>query len=217
MSVFSFHSHKNISTLGEGGMFCTNENKYAKLIPGLRHNGHTPYVNRDPRYYWIPAMSNVDVDIEGVWPNNFCIGEVQCALGISMLPRIAEINNFRRDRYNKFIKSLAKFSQLTFQKINPSAISTHHLLPFKYKSQNKMTRDSFIEKLAYEYKIQAIVQYYPLNRYPLFIKNGFGRADIPNTDDYFDNMVSLPFHHWMSQEDYDYMIDSVANCIDKYN
>ena len=30
---------------------------------------------------WSPAMSNVDMDIEGFWPNNFCIGEAQCALG----------------------------------------------------------------------------------------------------------------------------------------
>ncbi len=215
ISVFSFHSHKNISTLGEGGMFCTNDQSIAKLIPGLRHNGHSSYIDRDERYYWIPAMSNVDEDIPGVWPNNFCIGEVQCALGSAMLPRVTEINNFRRDRFNLFRSRLSEYKQITFQKLYPKAVSTHHLLPFKLNGKN-VKRDLIIEKLAYEYKIQAIVQYYPLNRYPLFIKKGYGNAVLPNTNEYFDNMISLPFHHWMDETDFNYMTDSVINCIEKY-
>ena len=39
-------------------MITTNSNKFAKILPILRHNGHTKfnYSNND---YWIPAMSNV--------------------------------------------------------------------------------------------------------------------------------------------------------------
>lgn len=216
ISIFSFHSHKNISTLGEGGMFCTNNEKFAKLIPGLRHNGHAPYAGRDPRDYWKPAMSNVDVDIDGVWPNNYCIGEVQCALGIAMLPRIKEINDARRERHQFFSKQMKNIPQLKLQKIYDGGFSTHHLLPIKFTG-NKVDRDLIIEKLAYEYHIQAIVQYYPLNRYPLFIKNGFGIADLPNTDQYFDKMISLPFHHWLSHSELQYIIDSLTECISKYD
>lgn len=214
ISIFSFHSHKNISTLGEGGMICTNNIDYARLIPGLRHNGHAPYVGRDPRYYWLPAMSNVDVDIEGVWPNNFCIGEVQCALGSTMLPRIAEINKVRRKRFFEFEAAVREIREIAVQKFYPSALSTHHLLPIMF-SGNPVTRDVIIEKLAYEYSIQAIVQYYPLYRYPLFSKNGFGKADVPNTDKFFDNMISLPFHQWMSDEDFKYLVESTIDCINK--
>jgi dTDP-4-amino-4,6-dideoxygalactose transaminase len=214
MSVFSFHGHKNISTLGEGGMICTNDDQWAKLIPGLRHNGHAPYANRDPRYYWLPAMSNVDVDIDGVWPNNFCIGEVQCALGEVMLPRVAEINNLRRKRFHEFSKLLACCSQFKLQKFYNSAISTHHLLPIMC-SDESFNRDLIIERLAYQYGVQAIVQYYPLNRYPLFQKNGFGVASIPNTDALFDNMISLPFHHWLSDDDFVYMTNALLDCVTK--
>jgi len=216
ISVFSFHSHKNISTLGEGGMICTNNINYAKLIPGLRHNGHTQYIDRDPHFYWRPAMSNVDVDIEGVWPNNFCIGEVQCALGSAMLPRIREINSLRKNRFLKFQEAVKNLSQIKLQKFYSSAMSTHHLLPFMFTGKFA-SRDLMIEKLAYEYGIQAIVQYYPLNRYPLFYKNGFGQATIPNTDKFFDNMISLPFHQWMTDEDFEYLINSTVECISKYD
>ena len=38
--VFSFHSHKNITTLGEGGMLVVREKNLASIVPQLRHNGH---------------------------------------------------------------------------------------------------------------------------------------------------------------------------------
>jgi dTDP-4-amino-4,6-dideoxygalactose transaminase len=216
ISIFSFHSHKNISTLGEGGMICTNNAQHAKLIPGLRHNGHAPYIDRDSRYYWKPAMSNVDVDIEGVWPNNFCIGEIQCALGAAMLPRIQEINDLRRRRFLRFKEAIKNLDQVKLQKFYPSGTSTHHLLPLMFTGKI-VSRDLIIEKLAYEYGIQAIVQYYPLNRYPLFYKNGFGDAMVPNTDKLFDSMVSLPFHQWMGENEFTYVIQSTVDCINKYD
>lgn len=216
MSVFSFHSHKNISTLGEGGMFCTNSDEYAKLIPGLRHNGHRPYLNRPSEMYWKPAMSNVDVDIVGVWPNNFCLGEVQCALGRAMLPRVKEINEFRRSRFFNFADATAELAQVKLQELYPNSLSTHHLLPLKFIGK-KINRDEMIARLSQEYGIQAIVQYYPLYRYPLFSKNGFGDANVPNTDAFFDNMISLPFHHWLSDSDFEYMVESFKECLAKYD
>ena len=60
------------------------------------------------------------------------------------------------------------------------------------------------------------MQYYPLNRYPLFFKNGFGAADIPNTNILFDNMVSLPFHHWMSDSDFEYTKTSFKDALKKW-
>lgn len=40
MAIFSFHSHKNLTTLGEGGMLYVRDPKLAALVPTLRHNGH---------------------------------------------------------------------------------------------------------------------------------------------------------------------------------
>jgi dTDP-4-amino-4,6-dideoxygalactose transaminase len=55
--VFSFHSHKNISTLGEGGMLLVRDEAHATLVPMLRHNGHCSFPQpRDD--YWVPAMGD---------------------------------------------------------------------------------------------------------------------------------------------------------------
>lgn len=221
MSIFSFHTHKNISTLGEGGMLCLDNDKWAKYVPGLRHNGHAPYPSTR-EFYWEPAMSNVDFDIAGVWPNNFCIGEVQCALGIEMLSRVDTLNIERKKRFDRFVEVFSEFPELKFQKIPDGFGSAHHLLPFTYKNEaRKKERTNinpsyeFIRTMAYEHGVQAIVQYYPLNRYPLFTKAGFDKADVPNTDDFFDNMVSLPFHHWLPEDDFEFMIEATKKTLAK--
>ena len=58
-------------------------------------------------------------------------------------------------------------------------------------------------------EIQAIVQNCLLYRYPLFIENGLSEANCPNTDQFFDNMVSFPFYVWMEEEHLEYMINSI--------
>ncbi len=71
---FSFHGAKTMSTLGEGGMLTVKSDEDAALVPGIRHNGCCAFQGERKRY-WVPAMSNVEMDIPGFWPNNFCIGE----------------------------------------------------------------------------------------------------------------------------------------------
>ena len=75
--------------------------------------------------------------------------------------------------------------------------------------------DDLLKLLSEKYSIKAIVQFYPLNRYPLFIKMGFADADCPNADFFFDNMVSFPFHHWMKEDDFKYMISCTKLALDE--
>lgn len=77
---FSFHTAKNFTTLGEGGMFTVRSDEDAKAIKSLRFNGCCDYEGKRDRY-WVPAMSNVELNLDGIWPNNFCLGEAQCAVG----------------------------------------------------------------------------------------------------------------------------------------
>lgn len=213
LGAFSFHGQKTLTTLGEGGMLTVQAEKLARLVPGLRHNGARPFPEpREP--YWIPAMSNVDLDMAGVWPFNFCLGEAQCALGAQLLKRIDEMNELRVKRAERFRQAVMDFPELTFQKVSPEHKHVYHLLSAKYEGRGfNRTRDDFIKLMAYEHKIKVIVQYYPLYRYPLFQKMGLGEHECPYTDDYFDKMVSFPFHLWMKDEQFDYMIDATVKTL----
>ena len=213
-ACFSLHGQKNITTLGEGGVLIVKDSKKASMVNGLRHNGHAPYGER--MHYWKPAMGNIDLDMEGVWPFNFSMTEVQAALGAKLMKRLDSLNEKRRERAKKFILGMKDFPELVFQRTPDDLQNSYHLLPARYdgKKYNR-TNHNLIELLSEKYRIKAIVQYYPLNRYPLFEKMGFGVADCPNTDLFFDNMVSFPFHEWMHEEDFKYLVTSVKSSLNE--
>ena len=77
-SCYSFHAQKNITTLGEGGMIYVKDPKLSKKVPGLRHNGHSKFKFKR-KFYWKPAMGNVDSDINQ-WPFNFLYPKCNVAL-----------------------------------------------------------------------------------------------------------------------------------------
>lgn len=210
LGCFSFHAQKNLTTLGEGGMLVVKDPALAKLVPGLRHNGHAPFPAERPDY-WKPAMSNVTVDLEGVWPHNYSLGEAQAALGRALLKRLPALTQARRERSQRFRQAMAMFTELQFQQVGEAESHSHHLMAARYVPPRPgVNSDSLIRMLSAEYGIKAIVQYYPLYRYDLFKANGLGEADCPETDRFFDNMVSFPAHVWMSEEDFTYLVESTV-------
>lgn len=212
-AVYSFHSHKNVSTLGEGGMLVVRDPERAAIVPMVRHNGHAgfPCPRED---YWRPAMGNVDLPMLGdeiLMPNNFCIGEVECALGLKLLGRIDVLNAEKRVRALQFIDELADYPALQFHRVE-TARHNYHLLVAKIENG---WRDDFIRTMAQEHGVQCVVQYYPLNRYPLYQKLGYGEANCPHADDFFDNMVSFPFQHSLSEDELGYVVDSARATLKK--
>ncbi len=204
--VYSFHSHKNITTLGEGGMLTVQNEQIAKIIPMLRHNGHCAF-DYERQDYWVPAMGNLDFpELNGktLWPNNYCLGEVECALGNQLLDRLEQMNQEKRKRALWFIDELKEFPKLEFHRVD-STRHNYHLLVARLGGGK---RDAFIRQMAVQHGIQCVVQYYPLNRYPLYQKAGFAQADCPVADDFFDNMVSFPFQHTLTREQLEYMLSA---------
>jgi dTDP-4-amino-4,6-dideoxygalactose transaminase len=213
VGVFSFHSHKNVTTLGEGGMLVVQDPRKAALVPLLRHNGHCAFTG-ERQSYWKPAMGDVDLPRPGLWPSNFCMGEVESALGAALLTRIDRMNAEKRARAMSFIDALADYPELVFHRVD-STRHTYHLLAAWFDEGGRPgLRDRFMEAMAYDKLIKCVVQYCPLYRYPLYAKNGFGVADCPAADDFFDHMVSFPFQHWLGDEDLGYMLESTRQVLE---
>lgn len=211
-ATFSFHTQKNMTTLGEGGVLCVRDPYRAKRARGLIHNAVEAF--EEQQDYWIPAMSNVVLDPMGKIPYNFCLTEIQSFTGSLLLKRIDQLNDARIERANRLKEALREFDELSFQKVPPGSRHVFHLLTARYDgSRYGKNRDDLIRHLAYEHKVKAIVQYFPLYRYPFFKDLGLGSADCPNTDRFFDNMVSFPFQVWMSEEDFVYLINAVRESL----
>jgi len=210
---FSFHGAKTMTTLGEGGMLTVRSDADAALVPGIRHNGCCGFSYPRERY-WVPAMSNVDVDIEGFWPNNFCIGEAQCALGSVQLKSLKGHSDRIIEQNDKMRALLSDVPEITFNKIPEGYRHVRHqyIQHFDGSAFGK-NRNDLLDLLTKKYGIRSIVQYYPLYRYPLFQKLGCGDYDCPVLDKWWDNSFSVPMWSGMSDEVIRTIADSVRAAV----
>jgi perosamine synthetase len=210
---FSWHGAKNMTTLGEGGMLTVRSDEDAGLVPGIRHNGVRGFAGERPRY-WVPAMSNVDIDIDGVWPNNFCIGEAQCALGITALKKLDKVNDTLIAQAGKIKAKLADTPEITFAKIPPGYRHIFHQFVMHFDgSKFGKNRNDLLDMLTKEYLIRAIVQYHPLYRYLLFQKLGAGEHHCPALEAWWDNSFSFPWWCGIPDETIDYLAASLKEAI----
>jgi dTDP-4-amino-4,6-dideoxygalactose transaminase len=206
---FSFHGAKNITTLGEGGILTVKSDADAALVPGLRHDGLRPFPAGRERY-WVPAMTNVELDMESVWPNNFCIGEVQCALGSELIKTLDAQNDILIAQAAKLRVALADIPELTYIKIPEGYHMVFHQFVLHFDgSKFGKNRDDLLDYLTEKAAIRAIVQYYPLYRYPLFRKLGADMHDCPVLENWWDNSFSLPWWIGIPDETLDYLVDSL--------
>jgi len=83
------------------------------------------------------------------------------------------------------------------------------LLP-AYFDKNKIdfSRDKFIDIMSKNYGIQIIIQYHPLDKYHFFKRKYKSNNDLKNTYNFYNNMFSIPFHVWMSEKQFNYLISS---------
>jgi perosamine synthetase len=210
---FSFHGAKQMTTLGEGGVLTVKSDEDAALVAGLRHNGARPFPPGRERY-WVPAMSNVDLDLEGVWPHNFCIGEAQCALGSVLLKGLDQTNDALIRQAESLRSALADVPELSVVKIPDGYRHVFHQFVMHFDgSKFGKDRNDLVDFLANEAGIRAIVQYYPLYRYPLFQKMGLNEHDCPTLEGWWDNSFSFPWYVGMPDETLDYLVSSVKEGI----
>lgn len=205
-ACFSFHSQKNITTLGEGGMLVVSP-LYESIFKELRINGHKPFLRESNEPYWLPAMINTVETIQGVIPMKSTLSEPQALVGSLVLDRYSELQLKRKELINTFLSNLECENYFKFQEGLTEESHARHLLPFKVINYD---RDKLIRILFEKYNIKAIVQYYPLNRYDLFKNNPNVKSlDLKNTNDFFDHMISIPFSAILEKEDMIYMAKSI--------
>ena len=192
-ACFSFHTQKNITTLGEGGMFTVKDKANGVKSRRMRWMGNWPFEG-EREAYWKPAMGNIVEPAPGRWPFNYCMAEPNCAVGRLLIKRLDAINASRQAQAKKFKGLLDDLPELSFQKIPDGCEHVFHLMAARFNgTANGKKRDDLIKLLFEKYQLKTIVQYWPLYRTELFKKFGFGEAQVPNSDHFFNNMISFPW------------------------
>ena len=130
-----------------------------------------------------------------------------------MLKKLDSLNAKRIKRAKEFIKFLSNFSEISFVKSTTKFRHVYHLLSAYYKPSKGVNRNTLIKNLFKKFSIKCAVQYYPLYKYDLFKKKGFSNKKLKFTEEFYNNMISFPFHIWMSDKEFKYLKSSVKKTV----
>jgi dTDP-4-amino-4,6-dideoxygalactose transaminase len=195
-SIFSFHPVKHMTT-GEGGAITTNDKKMYEELLNLRNHGMN---KRDDLAPWEYEM--IDLGINGR------ITDIQCALGLSQLKKLPDFINRRVEIAKKYDEAFHNSN------INPlyfyDAKSSYHLYVVKVDfNKTKITKLDLYKILKEKFGIVLQIHYMPINKQPYYRDLGYGNENTPNMDKYYEQCFSLPIYPLLSNEEQDYIINSL--------
>jgi len=187
--TYSFHPVKPITT-GEGGAVITNNKKIDYLIKSLRTHG---IVKNEKKFLWHNDMKFLGF--------NYRMTDIQCALGISQLSKINVFVNGRSKIAKNYDKVFKKNPNVKIPEIQKNCKSSYHLYPLRinFKKLN-IKKNLFFRKLLKK-GIKLQVHYVPIYRHTYY-KNKFKlkAANFPNTEKFYNEVVSLPIYIGLSKK-----------------
>ena len=180
--AFSFYPTKNMTT-GEGGMITTRDAAYAERVRLLREHG------MKVRYHH---------DVVGY---NFRMTDIAAAIGLAQLPKLDAYNARRRviaARYD------AELAGVITPFVRPGVTHVYHQYTIRVRE-----RDAFVERLKERGVGSAIYYPIPVHRQKPFIAMGYGEQSFPVTDRLTEQVVSIPVHPALSDDEVSTVIEAV--------
>ena len=205
MTIFSFHPVKHMTT-GEGGMITTNNKTLYEKLVALRTHG----ITRDPA----KLKQN-----DGAWYYeqqqlgfNYRITDMQCALGLSQLKRLDDFIEKRRQIVATYNHAFSACDELICPEQAPYSNSSWHLYMLCFKS---LDRGAVFDVLRAK-GIGVNVHYSPVPLQPYY-REGFGSkdGDFPIAEDYYRRAITLPLFPAMSDDDVQYVVETVLSVIEE--
>jgi len=206
---FSFYAIKNMTT-GEGGMIATSDDDLAERmrllsLHGMSRDAWKRYTGSGSWYYEILAAGYKDN-----------MTDVQAALGIHQLKKL---DGFiaTRARYAKiYDEAFAFVPEIATPKVTPGQRHAWHLYIIQLTLDRlEIDRSQFIEEL-HANNIGTSVHFIPVHLHPYYQERfGYRRGDLPQAEQLFDRIVSLPLYPGMTDEDVHDVIRAVLDVVGK--
>ncbi|MDP3920160.1 MAG: DegT/DnrJ/EryC1/StrS family aminotransferase [Candidatus Omnitrophota bacterium] len=186
---FSLHPLKNLNVWGDGGMIITRSEKLAEHLRLFRNHG---LVNRD------------EVSLFG-W--NCRLDSLQAAIGNRLIDQVDFITDGRianAARYDDGLKDLAESISIPVRR--PGVKHVYHLYVIRVTE-----RDRLLKHLI-ENGVEAKV-HYPI---PVHLQEGarslgYKKGDFPKCEEDCEDIITLPAHQHLGNDEIDYTIEQVRN------
>ena len=202
--VFSFYPTKNMTT-GEGGMITTNDPEIAKRARMLRDHGSS-------RRY-----------VHEILGYNLRMTDIAAAIGMVQLTKLDDFNSGRRRNAAHLTGELKHAPGLT----TPDDVLGHVFHQYTVRvsggdggrgvvgegdgdrgGDGNGMRDNLVAYLGEKGIGTGIYYPIPIHKQPLYQKLGF-EDSLPVSERFADEVLSLPVHPAVSEDDLDYIIETV--------
>ena len=191
----SFFPSKNLGCYGDGGALYTNDDNFAGKLRSIANHG------MKVRYHYDDIGINSRLDT------------IQAAILRVKLKYLSEFNDARRavaDLYDK------AFASLPVEIPERAGYSSHifHQYTIKVKNGKRDELKKYLESV----KIPSMVYYPgPLHMQEAYRYLGYGENDFPVTTALCREVLSLPMHPDMEEEQIDHIISGIRKFFDNIN
>ena len=93
--------------------------------------------------------------------------------------------------------------------------SSNHLYLIRVPGITEAQRNEIIIKMA-EQGVATNVHYKPLPMMTAYKALGWNINDFPNTYDYYHNLITLPLHTLLSDDDVQYICETLGQAVKEY-
>ena len=210
---FSFHAVKNFTT-AEGGASTW------KSIPGIDdeelYHQYQLYSlhgqNKDALEK--TKLGSWEYDIIAPWYK--CnMTDIMAAIGLKQFERYENMLNRRHDIIKEYDSTCNELGVHHLKHTGEDFRSSGHLYLTRIPQITIEQRQEIIVKMA-ELGVATNVHYKPLPMMTAYKSYGWNIKDFPNAYEYFHNLITLPLHTCLSDEDVEYIIECFKAVVKEY-
>ena len=202
LSTFSFHPVKPATT-GEGGMIVTRNKEWAERMRRFRHhNISIDPVQRQQHGTWFYAINDLGY--------NYRLTDIQCALGISQLPRVASWNERRQTIAHMYDAAFAELHAMAPLAHKNDRSHAYHLYVVRWDLERVSVDRDTIFKALYAENIGVNLHYIPIHLHALYRDQlGMKPGLCPVAEDAYTRMLTLPLFAGMTDTDAADVVEAV--------
>jgi len=184
----SFFPSKNLGCYGDGGALYTNDDDLAKKLRSIANHG------MKIRYHYDDIGINSRLDT------------IQAAILRVKLKYLSEFNKARIKVADKYDKAFSPCELICV----PERVSYSSHIFHQYTIRVKSGKRDYLKKFLESRKIPSMVYYPgPIHMQKAYSYLGFNENDFPVTTSLCKEVLSLPMHPDMEQEQIDYIISNI--------
>lgn len=209
LNIFSLHPVKAMTT-GEGGMVTTDSKEFADALRRFRNHGvSTDHFERERRGSWYYEMVELGY--------NYRASDIQCALGLSQLDRLAGWVERRRAIARRYDLAFAELSGIRPLRVDSDVDHAYHLYVVRLNGVGPNADRGRVFAALRAENIGVNVHYLPVHMHPYYRRQFATREGMcPEAEAAYEKILSLPLFPAMDDGDVDDVIEALWKVMSAY-